>query len=324
MKLVFLGDLQFGRDNIKSCKIKYIRDEIKNKIKYADAYFFNLETVFLDDKSDLKSIKLKGKPIHIYTKQGKHNMDYFNNIVDSNMKYLNNMIPKNDIFVSLLNNHTLDYGIEGYNNTIEILNRNNMKCTYKKSYYIDDNFIYLNATDHWTEMYKNLIKYPHITKLYEENFLFINTYEMEIYTYKLIKYLNKIKGNRTFIFSIHYNTNFMSSDNYTNYKKKTYLSDKYELFFKKICDLGVDIIFGHGYHHQVGYEKYKDKLIIYGLGDFTGDFKYYEDYESDKNIILIFNTENTEIEEHHLDGDFKPYNLFNTKPKCKVSFLKKE
>ena len=29
-----------------------------------------------------------------------------------------------------------------------------MKYTYKKSYYIDDNYIYLNAADHWTEMSK--------------------------------------------------------------------------------------------------------------------------------------------------------------------------
>jgi poly-gamma-glutamate synthesis protein (capsule biosynthesis protein) len=47
---------------------------------------------------------------------------------------------------------------------------------------------------------------------------------------------------------------------------------------------GVDLVHGHSSHHPMGFEVYRDKLILYGCGDFLNDYEGiggYEDFRSD-------------------------------------------
>ena len=154
--------------------------------------------------------------------------------------------------------------------------------------------------------------------MWDKNCLLINSYEKEVYTYKLISHLNNIKGARKIIFSIHWGKNFQSKNN----NERTYLQSKYESFFKQLCNMGVDVVFGHGSHHIVNKpcEIYNNKLIIYGLGDFTGDFIYKSDFNTDKNMMVIFNTENSSMEKILLSGHYKSYQNDNDQ-KCKTSYV---
>jgi poly-gamma-glutamate synthesis protein (capsule biosynthesis protein) len=53
------------------------------------------------------------------------------------------------------------------------------------------------------------------------------------------------------------------------------------LFAHRLLDeAGVDIIHGHSSHHVKGLEVYKDKLILYGCGDFINDYEGIGGYES--------------------------------------------
>lgn len=304
MKLLFIGDFQFGRSKEKKCNIK-LSDTILKLFNSVDFLFFNLETVLLHKNFDINKHILKNKSIHIYS----YGVTF--------IEYLKNNIIK-PIFVSTINNHTFDYNIEGYYSTLQILDKYDFKFTIKKTYYIDNNFIFLNATDHWTISDKNVNMYPENTNLWDKNCLLIDSYEKELYTYRLITYLNKIKGNRKLIFSIHWGKNFHSQNNNQN----TYLQPKYELFFKKLCNLGVDIVFGHGAHHIINkfYEIYNNKLIIYGLGDFMGDFIYKSKYNTDKNMMIIFDTENLNTEKITLNGDYVSYQN-NGEVKCKIPYV---
>ena len=57
-----------------------------------------------------------------------------------------------------------------------------------------------------------------------------------------------------------------------------------------IDDAGVDIIHGHSSHHVKGIEVYKDKLIIYGCGDFINDYEGiggYEDFRDDLTLMYF-------------------------------------
>ena len=47
-----------------------------------------------------------------------------------------------------------------------------------------------------------------------------------------------------------------------------------------IDDAGVDVIHGHSSHHVKGIEVYKEKLIIYGAGDFLNDYEGISGYEN--------------------------------------------
>lgn len=306
MKLLFIGDLQFGRNKNKECETKLDKKLIKI-FKSVDFLFFNLETVLLNKNFNNHKYQLKNKDINIYS------------YGETDIKYLRNNINK-PILVSTINNHTFDYNVEGYYNTLRILDKYNFIFTVKKTYYIDDKLIFLNATDHWTLIEENRRKYSENSKLWDENCLLINSYEKELYTYRLISYLNKIKENRKIIFSIHWGKNFHSENN-----QMTYLQTKYEMFFKNLCINGVDVVFGHGSHHILNkvYEIYNKKLIIYGLGDYTGDFMYKSEYNTDKSKIIIFNTETLSIEKILLTGKYDKYesNNSNNELKCKTSYV---
>jgi hypothetical protein len=303
MKLLFMGDLQFGRKG-KICDLE-LPNNILKLFNSSDVLFFNLETVVLTTSFDIDKHKLNHKDINIYT----HSED--------NLKYLKDTITK-PIFVSTINNHTFDYNIEGYYNTLQVLDKYNYKFTIEKTYYIDDDFIYVNATDHWTIKESNVNNYIENTKLWDDNCLLIDSYEKEIYTYNLINYLNKIKQNRTLVFSIHWGKNFQSQHN----NSTTYLQSRYELFFKNLCNMGVDVVFGHGAHHIINkpYEIYNNKLIIYGLGDYMGDFKYLNEYNTDKNMMVLFDTNDHSVENILLGGNYTPYKN-NSEINCKQSFI---
>jgi poly-gamma-glutamate capsule biosynthesis protein CapA/YwtB (metallophosphatase superfamily) len=53
---------------------------------------------------------------------------------------------------------------------------------------------------------------------------------------------------------------------------------------------GVDLVFGHSSHHPRGIEVYRDKLIIYGAGDFINDYEGisgYEQYRGDLSLMYF-------------------------------------
>ncbi len=57
-----------------------------------------------------------------------------------------------------------------------------------------------------------------------------------------------------------------------------------------IDDAGVDVIHGHSSHHVRDIEVYKDKLILYGCGDFLNDYegiRGYEHYRGDLSLMYF-------------------------------------
>ncbi|MHA6279109.1 CapA family protein [Salinimicrobium sp. CAU 1759] len=50
---------------------------------------------------------------------------------------------------------------------------------------------------------------------------------------------------------------------------------------------GVDVIFGHSSHHPMGMEVYKNKLIIYGAGDFINDYEGISGHEQYRGELSL-------------------------------------
>lgn len=63
-----------------------------------------------------------------------------------------------------------------------------------------------------------------------------------------------------------------------------------------IDDAGVDMVFGHSSHHPRPFEIYKDKLIVYGSGDFLNDYEGISGYEAfrDDLVLMYFASIHTE------------------------------
>jgi poly-gamma-glutamate synthesis protein (capsule biosynthesis protein) len=56
-----------------------------------------------------------------------------------------------------------------------------------------------------------------------------------------------------------------------------------------IDEAGVDLVHGHSSHHPKGFEVYRDRLVLYGCGDFINDYegiRGHEEYRSD--LVLMF------------------------------------
>ncbi len=63
-----------------------------------------------------------------------------------------------------------------------------------------------------------------------------------------------------------------------------------EFAHRLIKDAGVDVIHGHSSHHVKGIEVYRDKLILYGCGDFLNDYEGiggYEEFRSDLALMYF-------------------------------------
>lgn len=50
---------------------------------------------------------------------------------------------------------------------------------------------------------------------------------------------------------------------------------------------GVDVIFGHSSHHPMGMEVYKNKLIVYGAGDFINDYEGISGHEKYRGELTL-------------------------------------
>jgi len=51
-------------------------------------------------------------------------------------------------------------------------------------------------------------------------------------------------------------------------------------FARALVDAGVDVVHGHSSHHPKGIEVYRDRLILYGCGDFLNDYEGIRGHES--------------------------------------------
>ena len=69
------------------------------------------------------------------------------------------------------------------------------------------------------------------------------------------------------------------------------VSTEHRLFAHRLIDeAGVDLIHGHSSHHPKGIEVYKNKLILYGCGDFLNDYEgigTFQSYRGDLGLMYF-------------------------------------
>lgn len=92
--------------------------------------------------------------------------------------------------------------------------------------------------------------------------------------------LSKKRPNDVVVFSIHWGGNWGYD-----------ISQRQQNFAHQLIDeAGVDVVFGHSSHHPMGVEVYKDKLILYGAGDFINDYEGitgHEEYRSELTLMYF-------------------------------------
>jgi poly-gamma-glutamate capsule biosynthesis protein CapA/YwtB (metallophosphatase superfamily) len=66
------------------------------------------------------------------------------------------------------------------------------------------------------------------------------------------------------------------------------IPDEQRRFAHGLIDVaGIDIVHGHSSHHAKGFEIYRQKLVLYGCGDFLNDYEGIAGYESFRDDLAI-------------------------------------
>ena len=295
MQILFAGDVMLGRlvnEVLANAQFTYVWGDTIDIIKRADFSLINLECpVSSKGKEWNKTFKV----FHF-----RANLDAIQVLNSASIDY-----------VSLANNHILDYDIEGLLDTLDILDKNNISHSgagrnlkeavkpaiiEKKlkpkpsnnhdSYYNVDNEE-VNNNDSKNTIRIGLISLtdnePEWEAKYDQAGInYIPTaLDPDIYYYRLQNYIeNAKKQSDLVIVSSHVGPHFRETP-----------SMKYVNFAHKIIDFGADIYWGHSNHMPQGIELYKhndnNKIILYDCGDFIDDYAIDSNYRNDLSFIFL-------------------------------------
>jgi poly-gamma-glutamate capsule biosynthesis protein CapA/YwtB (metallophosphatase superfamily) len=156
--------------------------------------------------------------------------------------------------LSVANNHSLDYSLVGFADTIKNIEKAGMKYVGKKS-----QILYLNV--------KNItvafIGFSHSD--------FHNSINDLPAAKALVEEANKTA--EIVVISVHGGAEGIDAARVKNKQEIFYGENRGNmvLFARSMVDYGADLILGHGPHIVRSVEVYKGKLIAYSLGNFVGD-----------------------------------------------------
>jgi len=295
MQILFAGDVMLGRlvnEVLANAQFTYVWGDTIDIIKRADFSLINLECpVSSKGKEWNKTFKV----FHF-----RANLDAIQVLNSASIDY-----------VSLANNHILDYDIEALLDTLDILDKNNishsgagrnLKEAMKPA--IIEKKLKLKPSNNHDSYYnvhneevnnngsKNTIRIGLISltdnepeweaKYDQAGINYIPTaLDPHIYYYRLQNYIeNAKKQSDLVIVSSHVGPHFRETP-----------SMKYVNFAHKIIDLGADIYWGHSNHMPQGIELYKhndnNKIILYDCGDFIDDYAIDSNYRNDLSFIFL-------------------------------------
>ena len=189
-------------------------------------------------------------------------------------------------FCSLANNHTLDWGQEGLLETLQTLRDADiayagagidlseacrpaqLKIGQSKVIIFASGSITSGVPKSWIATSKSC----GLNLLNVEDDEYLNNISRQV------KSINQ--AGDIVVFSVHWGSNWGYD-----------IPDSHRNFAHWLIDSsGVDIVYGHSSHHPRGIEVYKDKLILYGAGDFINDYEGisgYEQYRDDLTLMYF-------------------------------------
>ena len=234
MKIAFLGDIAFvGKFDLQKNPFVYgSLNEIADFLKQFDYVIANLESPITDTEvtGAYKAIHLKASSTNINL-----------------LRFLNIGI------VNLSNNHIFDYGVTGYQDTINLLDKNEIEY-----FGIDDKQVILNFENNRLAFSGYSCYSSNGTRYRGEK---DHHYITSITTHNIEKRLKEDEQNGYLsVLSFHWG---VENVNYPAYE--------HIRFARRIAEKFNFILYGHHPHVVQGMEKINNSLISYSLGNFIFD-----------------------------------------------------
>ena len=177
-------------------------------------------------------------------------------------------------FVSLANNHILDYGVKGMEETISTLQSADIahagagnSTEAHLPAFVTVNGVrvgFLSYSDHYKEW---------AAKSTSPGINFIDPLSFKEDTIASHVRLARQSADVVVVF-IHWGPNWRWKP-----------SSSIRKLGRAFIDAGVDVVFGHSSHHVQGIEVYNECPIIYGAGGFIDDYALDEDYRNDLGFV---------------------------------------
>lgn len=85
---------------------------------------------------------------------------------------------------------------------------------------------------------------------------------------------------------------------------------RHRLIAHALVDAGVDLVHGHSSHHPRAGEVYRDRLILYGCGDFLDDYEGISGYEEFRDDLVVLYLPAVDPDSGKLMGlDMRPFRI---------------
>lgn len=257
LKLFSCGDLV----NFNA-KYDFVDSKLKNIIHSSDIAICNFEAPVFHQ--DMKPIKKAGP--HVY--QSNESVQYLKDIGFN--------------FVSLANNHIYDYGQKGLEETIKELKRSNID--------------FIGGGVNFDSAYE--------TRIIEKNDIRIGLLAACENEFGCL-YEEQNRGGYAWIFhpKIEDNIRMLKKEcdfvvliAHAGVENIEFPIKEWRDRYKRVCDVGVDVVIGHHSHVPQGYEKYQNSLIFYSLGNFYFDTVGFQEKSDDSYSIVLEFEKNKDVD----------------------------
>ena len=294
--VLFVGDTSFAENYVSEYASRknigvnvlehYGRDYFFEKVKpillESDLVIANLETPLID-------VKNTKKPVFSFSSRYRNKQGRFQHWSDK-VKTVEYLKKYNILNVSLANNHMLDYGIDGLNQTLDILkesgirffgagvNRRQASTPYTKNIFIGRSMVKLVVF--------SAFEYR---KGYDVDFSFyakdrkggVNRLSIN----KIYRKIKKIREEQNNVFIV-------ASPHWGGARNYGWKTNKQTNVGHQLVDAGVDIVIAHGPHNVQQIEEYNGKLILYSIGNFVynsmGNYNSYNAIPFGLTVKLLF------------------------------------
>jgi poly-gamma-glutamate synthesis protein (capsule biosynthesis protein) len=249
--ILAFGDLILGR-YVKDVINRHGQDEILKQIDLENSDFFkNKDFIFANLEGPVTEFKANT------TKEIAFRFE---------VEDLKILTSHNINLVSTSNNHGLDMGNRGFEDTKKYLNENKILAFGNPKNVLKDSFI---------EIEKNGYKIA---------FIAFNDTDFKLDYTKAFELIKSLKLKNDFVFlSIHWGNEYMKFP--TNKQKED---------AKKFIEAGADIIIGHHPHVLQGMEIINKKPVFYSLGNFIFDQMDREDTQETLGVLIRFSKDKIE------------------------------
>ena len=278
LKLIAVGDI-FLETKENTSPFGRVKEVFHNK----DILFGNLETVLSNrGKKAEKSVLLYASP---------QNVEY---LKESGFDILN-----------IANNHILDLGLKGFNETLEVLHQNDLAFIGAGNRKFGQSYAIIEK--------KGL------------KLVFLGYYQGGSRNFKKGIFINKIDKNYIVadIKNLKSQCDIIVISLHWGIENVFYPSPKQIKLARNLIDDGATVILGHHSHVVQGIERYQNGLIVYSLGN----FQFLADREINKKSIILYVEINKNVIEDYriipvkINEDFMPYVLNYQKSQEMLSFI---